>query len=66
MYIILRLVCENWSGISVKIIFLWGPKHSVHVAASYDGVIFTLRQAENYVCYFVYEYHISRTMPVLC
>ena len=37
MYIILRLVCENFSRIAVTIGFLWGHKHSVYAAASFSA-----------------------------
>ena len=36
MYIIWRLVCENLSRITIKISFLWGPKHGVYAAASFS------------------------------
>ena len=37
MYIILKLVSENFSRITVKISFLWGPKHGVYAAASFSA-----------------------------
>ena len=37
MYIILRLVCENFSRINVKISSLWDPKHGVYAAASFSA-----------------------------
>ena len=37
MYIILRLVCENFSRIAVKISFLWGLKNDVYAAASFSA-----------------------------
>ena len=37
MNIILRLVCENFSSIAVKISFLLGPKHGVYAAASFSA-----------------------------
>ena len=37
MCIILRLVCENLSGIAAKISFLWGPRHHVYVVASFSA-----------------------------
>ena len=38
MYIILRLVCENFSRIAVKITYLWGPKHGVYAAVSFQQI----------------------------
>ena len=37
MYIILRLVCENFSRIPVKISFLWGPKYGIYAATSFSA-----------------------------
>ena len=37
MNIILRLVCENLSRITVIISFLWSPKHGIYAAASFSS-----------------------------
>ena len=37
MYIILKVVCENFSRITVKISFLWDHKHEVYAAASFSA-----------------------------
>ena len=37
MYIILKVVCENFSRITVKISLLWNPKHEVYAAASFSA-----------------------------
>ena len=37
MYIILRLFCETFSRIAVKISFLWGHKHGVYAAALFSA-----------------------------
>ena len=37
MYIILRLVCENFNRIAVEISFLRGPKYGVFSAALYSA-----------------------------
>ena len=37
MYIILRLVFENFIRIAVKISFLWDPKHGVYATASFSA-----------------------------
>ena len=34
MYITLRLICENFGRVAVKISFLWGPKYGVYAAPS--------------------------------
>ena len=39
MYIILRLVCETFSKIDVKISFLRGHKHGVYAAASFSAKV---------------------------
>ena len=36
MYIILRLFCETFSRIAVKLSFLWGHKHSAYAAALFQ------------------------------
>ena len=36
MYIILRLFCENFSRIAVKISFLWVSKHGAEASFSAD------------------------------
>ena len=46
IYIILRLVCENFSTIAVKISFLCGPKYGVNVAAPFSANV-TLRCSRN-------------------
>ena len=37
MYIILRLVCEPLSWITVNISFLWGHKHGIYAASSFSA-----------------------------
>ena len=37
MYIILRLVLENFSRIAGKISFSWGPKHDIYAEASFSA-----------------------------
>ena len=39
MYIILRLVCENFSRIAVKISFLGGPKRGVYPTTSFSSIV---------------------------
>ena len=37
MYIILRLICERFSRIAVKISFLWGHKHGIYAAVPFPA-----------------------------
>ena len=47
MYIVLRLVFENFSRIAVKISFLWGPKHGVYAAASFSANVTSVCSCNN-------------------
>ena len=67
MYIILKLVYENFSSIAVKISFLWGPKHGVYAAPSRHFQQTCRRDAHVTTCTFLlplYEDLIYRTVTV--
>ena len=69
MYIILRLVCETFSRIDVKISFLRGPKHDIYAATSFSANVTSLCSRKDaqffyYFRYYEYERHIYCTVTV--